>query len=205
MGQRFARLRHRSFFIVQCSTAAAVAWWVATDLLHHQDAFFAPVTVMLCLGMSYGQRLRRVIDVTIGVAIGVLVGDIFVHFAGSGVWQIAVGGPHRDDDCGAVRAGTMLVTQAGVQSVIVTTLVVQQEYAVSRWLDAVVGAASPSWRRRSPLRPHFAGRGHRQLSSSRSSPRSSPAPPEPAPVRPGPGHRYADTGPQLRACPGRAA
>jgi len=32
----------------------------------------------------------RVIDVTIGVAIGVLVGDIFVHFFGSGVWQIAI-------------------------------------------------------------------------------------------------------------------
>jgi uncharacterized membrane protein YgaE (UPF0421/DUF939 family) len=139
MGQRLARLRHRSFFIVQCSTAAAVAWWVATDLLHHQNAFFAPVTVMLCLGMSYGQRLRRVIDVTIGVAIGVLVGDIFVHFAGSGVWQIAVVALTAMTIAVLFGAGTMLVTQAGVQSVIVTTLVVQQEYAVSRWLDAVVG------------------------------------------------------------------
>jgi len=36
-------------------------------------------------------------------------------------------------------AGTMLVTQAGVQSVIITTLVAQQEYALSRWIDAVVG------------------------------------------------------------------
>jgi uncharacterized membrane protein YgaE (UPF0421/DUF939 family) len=41
---------------------------------------------MISLGMSYGQRLRRVIDVTIGVAIGVLVGDIFVSFFGTGVW-----------------------------------------------------------------------------------------------------------------------
>jgi len=139
MGQRLARLRHRWFFIVQCSTAAAVAWWVATDLLHHQYAFFAPVTVMLCLGMSYGQRLRRVIDVTIGVAIGVLVGDIFVHFAGSGVWQIALVALTAMTIAVLFGAGTMLVTQAGVQSIIVTTLVVQQEYAVSRWLDAVVG------------------------------------------------------------------
>lgn len=139
MGQRFARLRQRSFFIVQCSTAAAVAWWVATGLLHHQNAFFAPVTVMLCLGMSYGQRLRRVIDVTIGVAIGVLVGDIFVHFAGSGVWQIALVALTAMTIAVLFGAGTMLVTQAGVQSVIVTTLVVQQEYAVSRWVDAVVG------------------------------------------------------------------
>ena len=137
--QRLARLRHRSFFIVQCSSAAAVAWWVATTLLHHQGAFFAPVTVMLSLGMSYGQRLRRVIEVTIGVAIGVLVGDIFVDLFGSGVWQTAVVAMTAMSIAVLFGAGTMLVTQAGVQSIIVTTLVAQPGLALSRWLDAVIG------------------------------------------------------------------
>lgn len=139
--QRLTRLRQRSFFIVQCATAAAVAWWVATALLHHQSAFFAPVTVMISLGMSYGQRLRRVIDVTIGVAIGVLVGDIFVHFFGSGVWQIAIVAMTAMTVAVLFGAGTMLVSQAGVQSIIVTTLVAQPTVALSRWLDAVVGGS----------------------------------------------------------------
>lgn len=139
--QRLTRLRHRSFFIVQCATAAAVAWWVATALLHHQSAFFAPVTVMISLGMSYGQRLRRVIDVTAGVAIGVLVGDIFVHFFGSGVWQIAIVAMTAMTLAVLFGAGTMLVSQAGVQSIIVTTLVAQPGLALSRWLDAVVGGS----------------------------------------------------------------
>ncbi|HZX99075.1 MAG TPA: hypothetical protein VFE92_06255 [Dermatophilaceae bacterium] len=56
---RLTRLRHRFFFIVQCALAAAAAWWVATALLHHHSAFFAPVTAMISLGMSYGHRLRR--------------------------------------------------------------------------------------------------------------------------------------------------
>jgi len=116
-----------------------VAWWVATALLHHEYAFFAPVTVMLCLGMSFGQRLRRVIDVTIGVAIGVLVGDTFVHFFGSGVWQIVLVATVAMTIAVLFGASTMLVTQAGVQSIIITTLVAQQEFALSRWLDAVVG------------------------------------------------------------------
>lgn len=139
--QRLTRLRHRSFFIVQCATAAAVAWWVATALLHHQSAFFAPVTVMISLGMSYGQRLRRVIDVTAGVAIGVLVGDIFVHFFGSGVWQIAIVAMTAMTLAVLFGAGTMLVSQAGVQSIIITTLVAQPGLALSRWLDAVVGGS----------------------------------------------------------------
>ena len=138
---RFTRLRQRSFFIVQCSTAAAVAWWVATVLLQHDNAFFAPVTVMLSLGMSYGQRLRRVIEVTFGVAIGVLVVDTFVHFFGSGVWQIAVVATVAMTIAVLFGAGTMLVTQAGVQSIIIITLVTGQEFALSRWLDAVVGGS----------------------------------------------------------------
>jgi len=136
---RFSRLGQRSFFIVQCATAAAVAWWVATSLLHHQNAFFAPVTVMLSLGMSYGQRLRRVTEVTLGVAIGVLVGDTFVHLFGTGVWQIAVVATTAMTIAVLFGAGTMLVTQAGVQSIIITTLVAGQEFALSRWIDAVVG------------------------------------------------------------------
>ncbi len=136
---RFSRLKNRSFFIVQCTTAAAVAWWIATALLHHQSAFFAPVTVMLSLGMSYGQRLRRVVEVTIGVSIGVLVGDTFVHFFGSGAWQIAIVAMMAMAIAVFLGAGTMLVTQAGVQSIIITTLVAQPGVAVSRWLDALVG------------------------------------------------------------------
>lgn len=136
---RVSRLRQRSFFIVQCSTAAAVAWWVATVLLQHDNAFFAPVTVMLSLGMSYGQRLRRVSEVTLGVAIGVLVGDTFVHLFGTGVWQIAVVATVAMTIAVLFGAGTMLVTQAGVQSIIIITLVAGDEFALSRWLDAVVG------------------------------------------------------------------
>jgi uncharacterized membrane protein YgaE (UPF0421/DUF939 family) len=133
------RLRQRAFFIVQCATAAAVAWWVATALLHHELAFFAPVTVMLSLGMSYGQRLSRVLEVTIGVSIGVLVGDTFVHLFGTGVWQIAVVATMAMTIAVLFGAGTMLVTQAGVQAIIVTTLVAGPGFALSRWLDAVVG------------------------------------------------------------------
>ena len=40
--------------------------------------------------MSYGQRLRRVGEVTLGVAVGVAVADVFVRVVGSGTWQIAV-------------------------------------------------------------------------------------------------------------------
>ena len=75
--------------IAQAAGGAALAWWVATTLLGHPLPFFAPVTAMVCLGLTYDNRVRRVIELTIGVAIGVFVGDLFVQTFGSGVWQIA--------------------------------------------------------------------------------------------------------------------
>ncbi|MBW8731866.1 MAG: FUSC family protein, partial [Terrabacter sp.] len=86
---RFERLRSRVFLLVQCAVSAGVAWWLATDVFGHTSPFFAPIVAVVCLGMSYGQRLRRVFEVAIGVAVGVFTADVFVHVAGSGPWQIA--------------------------------------------------------------------------------------------------------------------
>ena len=81
---RLARLRSRAFLLVQCAVAAGVAWWLAADVLGHVAPFFAPVVAVVCLGMSYGQRQRRVLEVAIGVAVGVFVADVFVQVVGTG-------------------------------------------------------------------------------------------------------------------------
>ena len=63
---------------------------MASRVLGHENPFFAPVTAIICLGITYGQRLRRIAEVTIGVAIGVLVGDLVVLVLGNGAWQMAL-------------------------------------------------------------------------------------------------------------------
>lgn len=61
--------------------------------------FFAPVAALVCLGMSYGQRLRRTVEIVVGVAVGVAVADLVVRVVGVGTWQIvltvAVASPSR--------------------------------------------------------------------------------------------------------------
>ncbi len=138
---RLLRLWHRSYFILQCGVGAAAAWWVAGSVLNHPQPFFAPVTAMVCLGLSYGQRLRRVADVMLGVAIGVFVGDVFIHYFGSGVWQIVLVAVIAMGVATLSGARLMLTTQAGLQAVIVTTLVAQPGQAFSRWIDALVGGS----------------------------------------------------------------
>lgn len=138
---RVDRLRGAGWQIGQCAVGAALAWLVATEVLGHNRPFFAPVAAVVALGVSYGQRFRRIIEVVVGVAIGVGVGDLFVHVAGSGVWQIALVVALAMTLAVLLDAGTLLVTQAGVQAVIVTTLLPGPDAGLGRWLDAVVGGA----------------------------------------------------------------
>lgn len=136
---RWERLRERMLRIVTSAGGAALAWWLARDGLGHPQPFFAPVTVLVTLGLSYGQRLRRVTELVVGVAVGVLVGDAFVYLVGTGPWQIALVATVAMSIATLLGAGPLLTIQAGVQSIIVTTLVAQPDQAFSRWLDAVVG------------------------------------------------------------------
>jgi len=137
--RRVDRWRDRIFFIAQCALAAGVAWALARYVLGHPQPFFAPVAAMVCLGFSFGQRLRRVAEVMAGVAVGVVVGDLFVRFFGTGVPQIVFVVALAMSVAVLLGAGTLMTTQAGVQAAIVTTLLPNPGAGFSRWLDAVLG------------------------------------------------------------------
>jgi uncharacterized membrane protein YgaE (UPF0421/DUF939 family) len=137
--RRFGRLRLRAFFIVQCALAAGVAWALAHYGLRHPVPFFAPVAAIVCLGFSFGQRLRRVAEVMVGVAVGVAVGDLFVHVFGTGPVQIAVVVALSMGVAVLVGAGILLVTQAGIQAATVVALLPNPGAGFSRWIDAALG------------------------------------------------------------------
>ena len=139
--RRVDRLRSRAFFIGQCALAAGVSWALARYVVGHQQPFFAPVAAMVCLGFSFGQRLRRVVEVMVGVAVGVAVGDVFVYVFGTGIPQIVFVIAVAMSIAVLLGAGNLLTTQAGVQAAIVTTLLPDPGVGFSRWLDAAIGGA----------------------------------------------------------------
>lgn len=138
---RFVRLRVRGWFIVQCAVSAAVAWWIAAEALGQPSPFFAPVAALVCLGMSYGQRLRRTVEIVVGVAVGVAVADLVVRVVGVGTWQIVLTVAVALALATFLSGGSLIVTQAGVQAVIVTTLIPDPDAGFSRWIDALIGGA----------------------------------------------------------------
>ncbi|MCX6400832.1 MAG: FUSC family protein [Propionibacteriales bacterium] len=136
---RIERWRSKLWVVVQCAIAAGVAWWIAADLIGHETPFFAPIAAVVSLGTSYGQRLRRVIEVTLGVAIGVFVADVLVAGIGSGGWQIGLIVLLAMSTALLLDAGNLFVTQAAVQSIVVAALMPDAGGAFLRWTDALIG------------------------------------------------------------------
>jgi uncharacterized membrane protein YgaE (UPF0421/DUF939 family) len=139
--QRIARLRSKAWHIGQCAVAAGLAWYLAHDLIGHPRPFFAPIVAVVCLGTSYGQRLRRVAEVTVGVAIGVFLADLLLLLIGTGAWQVSVLVALAMTITLLLNAGTLFVTQAAVQGIVVVTFAAAPGYAFTRWLDALIGGA----------------------------------------------------------------
>lgn len=137
--QRLDRLRTKSWQIGQCAVAAGVAWAIAVHVFDRPTPFFAPIVAVISLGTSYGQRLRRVVEMTIGVAIGVALGDVFTHLFGSGSWQVALIVAVAMTSALLLDAGVLLVNQAAVQAIVVCLLLPEDGQALSRWFDAVIG------------------------------------------------------------------
>jgi uncharacterized membrane protein YgaE (UPF0421/DUF939 family) len=136
---RVQRWRSKLFAVLQCAIAAGVAWWVASELFGHTSPFFAPIAAVVSLGTSYGQRLRRVVEVGFGVAIGVFVADLLVQWIGTGAWQLTLVVALAMSSALLLDAGILFVTQAAVQSIVVATLLPDPDAALTRWTDALIG------------------------------------------------------------------
>ena len=141
LSARLHRLRTRGWQVGQCAVAGGVAWFVATDVLGHQRAFFAPIAAVVSLGTSYGQRLRRVGEVTLGVAVGVFLADLMTQVLGGGAWQITLIVALAMCIALLLDAGQIFVTQAAVQSIVVITLLPNPGAGLTRWTDALIGGA----------------------------------------------------------------
>jgi uncharacterized membrane protein YgaE (UPF0421/DUF939 family) len=128
--------------ILQTSVAASLAWLIATELIGHSTPFFAPISAVITLGLTVGQRGRRAIELAIGVSVGIAIGDLLVAGIGTGTWQVGVVTGLAMLAATLVGGGTLLASQAGASAVLVATLQPPEGFDFTRSLDALVGSAT---------------------------------------------------------------
>jgi uncharacterized membrane protein YgaE (UPF0421/DUF939 family) len=140
LADRVRRVRGSLLFAVQAGLAAGLSWLVAFDVLHHVRPFFAPIAAVIALNVSIGQRLRRVIELVVGVALGILVGDALIYFIGTGAWQIGLGVGAAILAAVFLGGGAMVIGQAAASAVLVATLAPPSSgIYYTRFLDALIG------------------------------------------------------------------
>lgn len=81
------RLRGGWLQILQTAVAACIAWFLAVMILGIDRPTFAPIAAVISLGLAVGERGRRAVELTIGVAFGVAIADLLVSFLGVGALQ----------------------------------------------------------------------------------------------------------------------
>ncbi|RKR88850.1 uncharacterized membrane protein YgaE (UPF0421/DUF939 family) [Micromonospora pisi] len=85
---RVQAVRANFVLALQAGVAALLAWFVSHDILGNPDPVFAPISAVGTLASSLGQRLRRTIELILGVAVGIGIGDLLVILVGHGAWQL---------------------------------------------------------------------------------------------------------------------
>ncbi|MEU4476027.1 FUSC family protein [Micromonospora sp. NPDC023888] len=137
---RWRRVRAIGGLAVQAGLAAALAWFVAHELLHVSQPVFAPISAVSTLAASVGQRLRRTVELIIGVTVGVLIGDLLLLVIGTGWWQLALIVVLAIVVALFLVGSAAVVIQAGATAVLIVTLSPSvRDLEIPRFVDALVG------------------------------------------------------------------
>ncbi len=129
--------------ILHSAVAASLAWLIATEVVGHDQPFFAPISAVITLGLTVGERRRRAIELAIGVAVGIAIADALVAAIGTGTWQIGVIVALAMVAATLVGGGPLLASQAGASAVLVATLAPPEGGVdFGRALDALVGGGT---------------------------------------------------------------
>ena len=138
---RLTRVRKRMLPIMQIGLAAGLAYFLARDVAGHPRPFFAPISVVIIIGMTGGDRVSKSVDMALGCILGVLVGDLIFYRLGEGGWQIAV-----------IVAGSLLIAsflsssilvnnQAAIGAILIATIMPPgaEVTGIDRTVDAIIG------------------------------------------------------------------
>ncbi|MEH0842618.1 FUSC family protein [Micromonospora sp. CPCC 205711] len=137
---RLHRVRMALGLAVQAGLAAALSWIVSHDFLHNPQPVFAPISAVGTLAASVGQRLRRTVELIIGVAVGVALGDGLIYLLGTGGWQLGLVVTAAILLTIFFGASVAIVIQAAATAVLIVTLSPStQNLELPRFVDAFIG------------------------------------------------------------------
>src|SRR5256884_6483669 len=107
------------------------------------QAALAPVAAVVCIGIPLGRRLRRVIELIVGVGLGVGVGDLLLSAIGTGPWQIALVVTLAMSVAVLLDGGAVITVQSAVSAILMVTLYLPGDTSgLNRLVDGLIGGVT---------------------------------------------------------------
>src|SRR5207253_8878151 len=94
-------------------------------------------------GITLGQRLRRVIELIVGVGLGVGVGDLLISAIGPAPWQIALVVALAMSVAVLLDGGAVITVQSAVSAILMVTLYLPGDTSgLDRLVDGLIGGVT---------------------------------------------------------------
>ncbi|GAB3105682.1 FUSC family protein [Streptomyces calidiresistens] len=139
-GLAVARLRRYLPGVLLAGLAAGLAFAIASAFFGPEEAFFAPIAAVVCVGIAAGQRARRAVEIAVGVALGLTAADLLVDLIGAGPVQLGVAVVLAMAAAVVLGTGSVLVNQSAVAAVLVIALAPEGDAnPLIRLADALIG------------------------------------------------------------------
>lgn len=116
------RLLTNARWFVQAALATALAWAAAIALFGHPRPIFAPVTALIGVSTTLGQRRRYAVEMVVGIALGIGIADALFVLIGGGTIQIAAIIAGAMMAAVALGGSVVLVSEAAVSALLVVTI-----------------------------------------------------------------------------------
>lgn len=137
---RVHAVRANFVLALQAGVAALLSWYISHDVLGNTDPVFAPISAVGTLAASLGQRLRRTVELILGVAVGIGIGDLLIIVVGSGPWQLGLIVTLSIIVTIFLGGSVAVVTQAAATAVLLVALAPKMSNVeFPRVIDALVG------------------------------------------------------------------
>jgi uncharacterized membrane protein YgaE (UPF0421/DUF939 family) len=140
--ERVRLVRRRWRLMVRLGVSTAAAFFIATQVFGHQQAFFAPIAACVVITAGAGLRGRTLVEVVAGVALGVLVGELIILTIGRGPLQMALVVLLTVVAATLTGIRGLALTQASSSAVLLAAVVPTAgagNPAVTRFTDALIG------------------------------------------------------------------
>ncbi|HEX6711295.1 MAG TPA: FUSC family protein [Rubrobacter sp.] len=130
--------------ILQTAVAAGVAWFLAGFLLGLDRPTFAPIAAVISLGLAVGERGRRAVELTLGVAFGILIADFLVSILGVGAVQSGIVVALAMTVAAFLGSLEIGVTEAAISALIIMITFRSSEAGLplDRFLEALIGGGT---------------------------------------------------------------